>query len=100
MNDLYPLVSSKKRPPHPKEIPAHTPSRLSRPEEYIADPGLVDAVNVALLLRQPLMVSGEPGVGKSVLAWSVAWELGLDPPLVFETKSTSQARDLFYFYDT
>ncbi len=72
---------------------------MQDPASYIRDPGLVDAVNVALILRQPLMVTGEPGTGKTVLAASIAWELGLRPPLVFETKSTSQARNLFYEYD-
>jgi MoxR-like ATPase len=100
MIDLYPLVASKIRPTQPKELPAHTASKLYKPQGYLADPGLVDAVNVALMLRQPLMVTGEPGTGKTVLAWSVAWELGLESPLVFETKSTSQARDLFYYFDT
>jgi MoxR-like ATPase len=100
MNELYPSSPSKVRPPQPKVLPAHAASTLRRAENYLPDPGLVDAVNVALMLRQPLMVTGEPGTGKTVLAWSVAWELGLEPPLVFETKSTSQARDLFYFYDT
>jgi MoxR-like ATPase len=98
MIDLYPSIPSKQRPPLPKELPVHAGSTLRRPENYFADPGLVDAVNVALMLRQPLMVTGEPGTGKTVLASSVAWEMGLEPPLVFETKSTSQARDLFYFY--
>src|SRR5262249_30135573 len=74
--------------------------RLRRPENYLPDPGLVDAVNVALMLRQPLMITGEPGTGKTALAASVAWELGLDDPLSYETKSTSTARDLFYLYDT
>jgi MoxR-like ATPase len=100
MTELYPSTASPARPAQPKELPAHEPAALRKPEHYIADSGLVDAVNVALMLRQPLMVTGEPGTGKTVLAWSVAWELGLDPPLVFETKSTSQARDLFYYYDT
>jgi MoxR-like ATPase len=100
MTDLYPSVPSRHRPTHPKELPVPVSSTLRKPENYLADSGLVDAVNVALMLRQPLMVTGEPGTGKTVLAWSVAWELGLDAPLVFETKSTSQSRDLFYFYDT
>ncbi|CUS33833.1 ATPase-like protein [Candidatus Nitrospira nitrosa] len=69
------------------------------PAGYLADRGLVDAVNVALLLRQPLLVTGEPGTGKSQLAFSVAYQLGLAPPLTFETKSTSVARDLFYTFD-
>jgi MoxR-like ATPase len=100
MTVLYPKTPSRQRPLEPKELPAHATSTMRRPESYLADAGLVDAINVALMLRQPLMVTGEPGTGKTVLASSIAWELGLEPPLVFETKSTSQAKDLFYFYDT
>ncbi|MCH7813717.1 MAG: MoxR family ATPase [Planctomycetes bacterium] len=72
----------------------------ARPDGYLADPGLTDAVNVALLLGQPLLLTGEPGTGKTQLAYSLAWELGFPPPLKFETKSTSSARDLFYYYNT
>lgn len=100
MTDLYPGTPSPQKPAEPRALPSHGTARLRSPEKYIAEPGLVDAVNVALTLRQPLMVTGEPGVGKTVLAWSVAWELGLDEPFVFESKSTSQARDLFYVFDT
>jgi MoxR-like ATPase len=73
--------------------------RLQRPEEYVAEPGLVDAVNVAMLLGQPLLLTGEPGTGKTQLAASLAWELELGTPLRFDTKSTSIARDLLYLYD-
>lgn len=69
------------------------------PAGYLADPGLVSAVNVALALGQPLLVTGEPGTGKTQLAAAIAHELALLPPLVFYTKSTSTARDLFYRYD-
>lgn len=65
----------------------------------MADQGLKDACNVALLLGQPLLLTGEPGTGKTQFAASLAWELGFDPPLKFEIKSTSTARDLFYTYD-
>ena len=68
------------------------------PAGYVADPGLRDAVNVALLLGQPLLLTGAPGTGKTTLADSVAYELGL-PRLTFNTKTTSSARDLFYEYD-
>jgi MoxR-like ATPase len=70
------------------------------PAGYVAEPGLRDAVNVALALGQPLLVTGEPGTGKTQLAGSIAHALGLARPLVFRAKSTSAARDLFYRYDS
>lgn len=73
--------------------------QLDDPEHYVADRALRDAVNVAVTLGQPLLVTGEPGTGKTQLAASVAWELNLPKPLVFNTKTTSTARDLFYSYD-
>jgi MoxR-like ATPase len=83
----------------PAKLPVSRRSRLLKPEYYIADPGLKDACNVALLLGQPLLLTGEPGTGKTQFAYSLAWELGFDQPLKFETKSHSTARDLFYTYD-
>ncbi len=77
------------------------------PSGYRPDPGLVDAVNVALVLNKPLLLTGEPGTGKTQLAYSVAWQLAARGQLnvatdrveKFETKSTSQAVDLFYTFD-
>ncbi|MER8777028.1 MoxR family ATPase [Mesorhizobium sp. M0977] len=100
MTMLYPASPSSAPPAAPKPLPTSPGAEMRDPRQYRRDPGLVDAVNVALLLRQPLMVTGEPGTGKTVLAESVAFELGLGAPLAFETKSTSLARDLFYGYDT
>src|SRR3979490_3400767 len=73
---------------------------MDDPASYIAGRDLVDAVNVALTLGQPLLVTGEPGTGKTQLAGSIAYELGLPKPFVFHTKTTSTARDLFYRYDS
>jgi len=73
--------------------------RTTDPAGYLPDQGLVDAVNVALMLQQPLLITGEPGTGKTQLASSVAWQLELGAPLVFETKSTSTSQDLFYTFD-
>jgi MoxR-like ATPase len=47
----------------------------------------------------PLLLTGEPGTGKTQLAGSVAHGLGLPPPLIFNAKTTSTATDLFYRYD-
>ncbi|MCP4106586.1 MAG: MoxR family ATPase [Desulfobacteraceae bacterium] len=72
---------------------------MESPENYIAPEGLRDAVNVALALGQPLLVTGEPGTGKTQLAASIAHELKLPGPFAFYTKTTSLATDLFYQYD-
>ncbi|MDZ7995936.1 MAG: MoxR family ATPase [Nostoc sp. EfeVER01] len=94
------LSDGKKRSDVPATLPVSRRSQIMNPKNYIADPGLVDACNIALLLGQPLLLTGEPGTGKTQFAYSVAWQLGFEKPLKFETKSTSTARDLFYTYDT
>jgi MoxR-like ATPase len=52
-----------------------------------------------LVLGMPLLLTGEPGTGKTELAASVAYQLGYQGPLKFVAKSNSVARDLFYSYD-
>jgi MoxR-like ATPase len=88
-----------RRPEARTDLPGSRRAEQTRPDGYLADDGLVDAVNVALVLGQPLLLTGEPGTGKTQLAYRLAWELGLDEPLKFETKSTSTASDLFYTYN-
>ena len=58
-----------------------------------------DAVNVAIALQRPLLVKGEPGTGKTLLAHNIARALG-KPLLVWNIKSTTKAKDGLYIYDT
>lgn len=66
---------------------------------YIAAGPLVDAVNCAIALERPLLLKGEPGTGKTVLARHVAEGLGM-PLTQWHIKSTSKAADGLYVYDT
>ncbi|MGX1953354.1 AAA family ATPase [Streptomyces anulatus] len=66
---------------------------------YQADEKEVQRVNLALHLRRPLLITGKPGVGKSTLAYAVAFELGLGPVLRWPITSRSTLRDGLYAYD-
>lgn len=70
-------------------------------EPYIPSPELVRAVNHAIILKRPLLLKGEPGCGKTLLAKAVAHELGVYPKRYFEwrVKSTSTAQDGLYSFD-
>jgi MoxR-like ATPase len=66
---------------------------------YIASSALVDAVNCAIALERPLLIKGEPGTGKTLLAQHVAEGLGLQIEK-WHIKSTTKAQDGLYVYDT
>ena len=68
-------------------------------DTYIASDELRHAVNVAVALARPLLVRGEPGTGKTLLAENLARALGL-PLFRWHVKSTTKARDGLYVYDT
>jgi MoxR-like ATPase len=67
-------------------------------EPYEPTSELVEAVNVAIALGRPLLLQGDPGCGKTRLAYAVAYVLGM-PLEVCPIKSTSRAQDLLYTYD-
>jgi MoxR-like ATPase len=73
-------------------------SSFSGTARYIADDGLLADVNAAIALGRPLLVKGEPGTGKTVLAAAVADALGA-PLLTWGIKSTTKAADGLYTYD-
>ncbi|MEO1806814.1 MAG: sigma 54-interacting transcriptional regulator, partial [Bacteroidota bacterium] len=81
------------------------PQHIDRPEDYLLSEELIGAVNVAMASGQPLLITGEPGTGKTQLAYKLAIELHqqdnqfLREPLVFHTKTSSVASELFYTYD-
>ena len=72
--------------------------RFEGTEDYVATDDLKVAVNAAVLLRRPLLVKGEPGTGKTVLAQEIA--KALDAPLIeWNVKSTTKAHQGLYEYD-
>ena len=72
--------------------------RFEGTQDYVATDDLKVAVNAAVLLRRPLLVKGEPGTGKTVLAQEIAQ--ALDAPLIeWNVKSTTKAQQGLYEYD-
>ncbi len=97
-------------PPLYSNLPAESGmANLSGPEHYIPVKPLLDAVNTSISLGQPLLVTGEPGCGKTELAEYVAWHLGLYKkddngnvviPIRFDVKSSLGYKDFLYQYDS
>lgn len=72
--------------------------RFEGTDSYVATEDLNMAVNAAVTLQRPLLVKGEPGTGKTVLAHEVAEALGR-PLLEWHVKSTTRAQQGLYEYD-
>jgi MoxR-like ATPase len=81
-------------PPPWRQFPRRSASVAFEPPE-----GLAAAVNAALSLRRPLLITGTPGSGKSTVIESVARELGLGPVLRWHITSRSELGDALYRYD-
>lgn len=68
-------------------------------DKYVASPELMASVNVAISLKKPLLIKGEPGTGKTMLAEAIAESLG-KKLIIWNIKSTTKAQDGLYVYDT
>ncbi|MFI1929749.1 AAA family ATPase [Streptomyces sp. NPDC020330] len=87
-------------PPMVEERDGHRRlGRQLRAVTYQADREEIHLVNMAMMLRRPLLVTGRPGVGKSTLAYSIARELRLGPVLRWPVTSRTTVQDGQYHYD-
>ena len=74
-------------------------NKFNGSDDYVLSPALRDNVNVAIALKRPLIVKGEPGTGKTLLAHSIAKGLG-KKLIIWNIKSTMKAKEGLYVYDT
>ena len=72
--------------------------RFAGTDSYVATEDLMVAVNAAIALERPLLVKGEPGTGKTILAYEIARALGV-PLIQWHIKSTTKAQQGLYEYD-
>ncbi len=73
--------------------------RFEGASKYVLDPDLKQIVNVSIALEMPLLLKGEPGTGKTMLAYAIAESLNM-PLIVLNVKSSMKLIDALYQYDT
>lgn len=92
-------------PPDPALLARRTFSELdysfsAEARRFVPGPQLETAMNTAIAVGEPLLITGEPGTGKTQAAYYAAYKLGVEPVIHFQVKSDSTARDLLYHFDT
>jgi MoxR-like ATPase len=85
--------------PHEADWADKYPNDLERAHTYQAQGREVELVNVAIMLRRPLLITGRPGTGKSTLAYALAHELKLFPVLRWPITTRTTLQDGLYRYD-
>ncbi|MDM8517038.1 MoxR family ATPase [Desulfobacterales bacterium HSG16] len=68
--------------------------------KFVPGRQLETAVNTAIAVGEPLLITGQPGTGKTQSAFYAAYKLGIEPVIHFQVKSDSTAKDLLYHFDT
>ena len=76
----------------------NTPNAFKGDDQYVAAEELLATVNIAMALKKPLLIKGEPGTGKTMLAQAVAHALN-KKLIIWNIKSTTKAQDGLYVYD-
>jgi MoxR-like ATPase len=84
--------------PSPTIRPDYAAGNKTTPRPYILEPGIAAAAEIAIRLAQPLLLTGEPGTGKTQFAVALAHHLGL-PLIRCNVRSTTTVSDLFYGVD-
>ena len=79
--------------------PVSEPARFQGAAKYVLDEELAKIVNVSIVLEMPLLLKGEPGTGKTMLAHAIAESLSM-PLIVLNVKSSMKLLDALYQYDT
>jgi len=69
-------------------------------KRFVPGEQLETSINTAIAVGEPLLITGEPGTGKTQTAYYVAYKLGIEPVVHFQVKSDSTAQDLLYHFDT